>query len=214
MESKKRFLTSWVTRLLALACLVFGVQSMAQTVYYHADALGSPIAATDDNGNLLWREQYKPFGERIRNEQAAQGNRLWYTGAAHDGESGLTYLGARYYDPVVGRFMGMDPVGFTEKVPSSFNRYGYAANNPYSYSDPDGEFLNFVIGGIKGAVENVIIQNLEIQLGLRDEFSYGELAFDTALGGATSGLSGVKTTARIASLAAKARQSRAAAAAR
>lgn len=45
---------------------------------------------------------------------------------------------ARYYDPVIGRFYGNDPVGFTGKI-DTFNRYSYVANNPYKYTDPNGE---------------------------------------------------------------------------
>lgn len=45
----------------------------------------------------------------------------------------------RYYDPVVGRFYSNDPVGFTGE-PETFNRYSYANNNPYKYTDPDGRF--------------------------------------------------------------------------
>ena len=45
---------------------------------------------------------------------------------------------ARYYDPVIGRFYSNDPVGFTGEV-DTFNRYSYVANNPYKYTDPDGE---------------------------------------------------------------------------
>ncbi|WP_150138804.1 polymorphic toxin-type HINT domain-containing protein [Candidatus Enterovibrio escicola] len=53
---------------------------------------------------------------------------------------------ARYYDPVIGRFYSNDPVGYTAKNPvMSFNRYLYVNNNPYKYTDPDGEFLNFAI---------------------------------------------------------------------
>lgn len=47
-------------------------------------------------------------------------------------------MGARYYDPVLGRFMGVDPVDFQEDNIHSFNRYAYANNNPYKYIDLDG----------------------------------------------------------------------------
>jgi RHS repeat-associated protein len=106
--------------------------------YYHWDALGSPVAATNYQGNVVWREEYKPYGERIKNEPTSQANTRWYTGHPHDTATGLTYTGARYYDPAVGRFMGVDPKSFTEGNPHSFNRYAYANNNPYSYIDPDG----------------------------------------------------------------------------
>ncbi|MAI37190.1 MAG: hypothetical protein CL599_06450 [Alteromonas sp.] len=53
---------------------------------------------------------------------------------------------ARYYDPVIGRFYSNDPVGWTPKNPvMSFNRYLYVNNNPYKYTDPNGEFLNFAV---------------------------------------------------------------------
>jgi RHS repeat-associated protein len=46
------------------------------------------------------------------------------------------YMQARYYDPVIGRFYSNDPLGFRDI--HSFNRYAYANNNPYKYTDPDG----------------------------------------------------------------------------
>jgi RHS repeat-associated protein len=52
--------------------------------------------------------------------------------------AGLSYFGARWYDPALGRFMGVDPVGFSEANLHSFNRYAYANNNPYKFVDPDG----------------------------------------------------------------------------
>jgi uncharacterized protein RhaS with RHS repeats len=53
---------------------------------------------------------------------------------------------ARYYDPVIGRFYSNDPVGYTSANPvMSFNRYLYVNNNPYKYTDPNGEFLNFAV---------------------------------------------------------------------
>ncbi|WP_419571142.1 RHS repeat-associated core domain-containing protein [Rheinheimera sp.] len=45
---------------------------------------------------------------------------------------------ARYYDPVIGRFYSNDPVGFNASNPMLFNRYAYANNNPYKFTDPDG----------------------------------------------------------------------------
>ena len=50
---------------------------------------------------------------------------------------GLTYMQARYYDPLIGRFYSNDPIGFTGAV-DTFNRYSYVANNPYKYVDPSG----------------------------------------------------------------------------
>jgi RHS repeat-associated protein len=106
--------------------------------YYHNDLLGSPVAATDAAGNRLWQEQYQPYGSRILNESAASDNSRWYTGHPHDDATGLTYAGARYYDPNIGRFMAIDPVDVDSKELDTFGRYTYVGNNPYGYIDPDG----------------------------------------------------------------------------
>lgn len=45
---------------------------------------------------------------------------------------------ARFYDPLVGRFLSTDPIHFADDNPFSFNRYSYANNNPYRFTDPDG----------------------------------------------------------------------------
>ena len=46
----------------------------------------------------------------------------------------------RYYDPVIGRFLSVDPVTADPTTGINFNRYWYANNNPYMYTDPDGRF--------------------------------------------------------------------------
>jgi RHS repeat-associated protein len=63
-----------------------------------------------------------------------------------DGEigevGGLYHLGARYYDPVTGRFLSADPISLTEiptDGPQRYNRYAYGLNNPYRYEDPTGQ---------------------------------------------------------------------------
>ncbi len=56
-------------------------------------------------------------------------------------ETGLYYYGARYYDPVVGRFISADSMVPDPSNPQDFNRYTYVRNNPIIYSDPTGHFI-------------------------------------------------------------------------
>lgn len=131
--------------LFLLISSVFSAASAAPVVtYIHTDTLGSPIAATNSSGELVWRESYKPFGERLERSSQAGARKPWYTGHVQDQDTGLVYMGARYYDPQVGRFMSTDPVGFLDDKPMQFNRYAYANNNPYTYVDPDGEIAAHV----------------------------------------------------------------------
>jgi RHS repeat-associated protein len=60
-----------------------------------------------------------------------------YTGHVVDAASGLIYMQQRYYDPVIGRFLSMDP-DLVGELGLNFNRYAYVGNNPYRYVDPDG----------------------------------------------------------------------------
>lgn len=140
MDKEKRSASKLAVVLTMLASfLLASTAHAAQTVtYYHADALGSTVATSDESGMLLWRKSYDPYGEKLSDGEGVN-NSVSYTGDKHDDTTGLTYMGARYYDPQVGRFMGMDPVGFQDRNPASFNRYSYANNNPYKYVDPDGE---------------------------------------------------------------------------
>ncbi len=131
-----------------LACSA-AVSASERVTYLHTDNLGSVIAGTDEAGNLLWREQYEPYGLKRLLPANAEGQRLWYTGHAHDDAMALSYFGARWYDPDAGRFLAVDPVDWVEERPMhSFNRYAYANNNPYKFVDPDGQIAVpvFVVG--------------------------------------------------------------------
>ncbi|WP_428240571.1 RHS repeat-associated core domain-containing protein [Gynuella sp.] len=143
-----RILNSFsVSRLMVLALYFLAAQPHAEilTTYYHNDALGSPVAATNELGKVIWKENYMPYGSKVENQDLKTNNRIGYTGHEHDPDTGLTYMQARYYDPVLGRFYAVDPVGFVETNPLSFNRYAYANNNPYKYTDPDGQFAILAI---------------------------------------------------------------------
>lgn len=50
----------------------------------------------------------------------------------------LHYMQQRYYDPIAGRFMSVDPAVADANAGKDFGRYVYVANNPYIYTDPDG----------------------------------------------------------------------------
>ncbi|MGM0562950.1 MAG: RHS repeat domain-containing protein [Pseudomonadota bacterium] len=142
----------WFWCFFPLVSLLFTLtaHSAPVTRYIHTDPMGSPIAATDENGEILWVEDYKPYGERIRREEKSAPHKRWYTGHVQDDDTGLIYMGARYYDPEIGRFMSPDPVGFDAGNPVSFNKYAYANNNPYRYVDPDGRIA--VTAAILGTI--------------------------------------------------------------
>jgi len=123
---------------LALATLA-GSNVLAAVTYYHNDLLGSAIAATDESRAIVWKESYRPYGERIVNDPASTSNSIYFTGRRQDPGSGLVYMGARYYEPAIGRFLSPDPLGFHETSTHSFNRYLYANNNPALFLDPDGQ---------------------------------------------------------------------------
>ena len=125
--------------LLLLLLVIAGIQSAfaeRTTTFFHTDGLGSVVAASNEQGALLWRKDYAPYGEQI--DATPDDEALSYTGKQHDEVTGLTYFGARYYDAEIGRFLSIDPAGVDPANPFSFNRYAYANNNPYRYVDPDG----------------------------------------------------------------------------
>lgn len=103
--------------------------------YVHTDALGSPVAKSTSAGILYARTNYEPFGAVI-DQPTYEG--VGFTGHVHDSASGLIYMQQRYYDPDNGRFLSVDPVTAHSNPVGAFNRYWYANNNPYRFTDPDG----------------------------------------------------------------------------
>ncbi len=106
----------------------------SSVTYLHTDALGSPVARTNASGQVISRTRYEPYGYVASGAVPTLG----FTGHVNDADTGLTYMQQRYYDPVAGRFLSIDPVVTFADTGDSFNRYAYAENNPYRYVDPDG----------------------------------------------------------------------------
>jgi RHS repeat-associated protein len=107
------------------------------TYYYHTDHLGSSNVITDANGAVVEEIYYFPFGE-TRLDSGSVDLSYKYTGKEEDEETGLYYYGARYYDPVLARFISPDSFVPDYTNPQSLNRYSYVLNNPLIYIDPMG----------------------------------------------------------------------------
>src|SRR6266853_643798 len=135
--------TRIIVWLLIVAIGFYPFGAYAQTIHFHNDIAGSPLAATNEDGSLAWRQSYRPYGERMLT--TPDNNKLWFHGKEADNDTGLSYFGARSYDPVLGRFLGVDPNPFTDENLQSFNRYAYGNNNAYKYRDPDGRFAKEAI---------------------------------------------------------------------
>jgi RHS repeat-associated protein len=184
-----------------------------EITYLHHDLAGSVIAATDANGAVIWKEEYRPYGERVLNDPASTSNRQFFTGKPLDQDTGLSYMGARYYDPAMGRFMGIDAKGVDPLKLQTFNRYAYGYNNPYRFIDPDGhDGVDWVRAGLTvasvcpsvcgstfSAIDGVIA------LGTGDRLGAG-ISFGAAAAGIVSDAGAVKVAGMAAkeALAAKA----------
>lgn len=106
----------------------------AGTRTYLSDALGSVIAQSRDDQSVENYYAYTPYGETLALGPDG-GNPVRYTGRENDGAgTGLYFYRARYYDPVLKRFISSDPIGLR----GGPNIYTYVEGNPVSRTDPDG----------------------------------------------------------------------------
>lgn len=112
--------------------------------FFHKDHLGSIVAITNDAGEVVQKNQYSSFGKilSIKNKErkeigidGATEKSFAYTGREWDKEIDLYYYRARHYDPQVGRFIQMDPIGL---IGGDSNQYRYVENSPINYFDPYG----------------------------------------------------------------------------
>ncbi|MET3109356.1 RHS repeat-associated protein [Oxalobacteraceae bacterium GrIS 2.11] len=109
------------------------------TMYQH-DQVNSVVAESNVTGGTQASFTYTSFGQ-TQAISGTQASRLKFTGREDDG-NGLYYYRARYYDPVIGRFISEDP----KKFAAGINFYAYTNNNPVNGNDPYG-FQVTVTGG-------------------------------------------------------------------
>ncbi|MCP4276947.1 MAG: RHS repeat-associated core domain-containing protein, partial [Gammaproteobacteria bacterium] len=105
--------------------------------FYLFDALGSVVNLTKPDTSIQTRIQYDAWGN-VRNQVGQSKNEFGFTGHEMDEESGLIYMKARFYDPVLGVFLNRDAFEGTSDTPPSLHKYLYAYGNPVVFIDPDG----------------------------------------------------------------------------
>jgi RHS repeat-associated protein len=120
----------------------------APRYYYVYNGHGDVVALVDATGASVASYAYDAFGQITSASENFGGTTTWTNpyrydgrdGVRYDGETDLSWMSVRAYDPALGRFLSRDPLG---RVPLFFTdqSYVYAGNNPLSNVDPSGQFM-------------------------------------------------------------------------
>ena len=138
-----------------------------QTYYLLNDHLTSTAITTNSSGarlNTNTELRYFPYGA-ARYDTANQQTIYRYTGQRIETGTGLYDYGARWYDPLIGRFLAADSIVPNPGDSQALNRYMYVAGNPIKYSDPTGHCpwcISVGIGGAIGAVAGLGLYTVNI----------------------------------------------------
>ncbi|MFF6787151.1 RHS repeat-associated core domain-containing protein [Streptomyces sp. NPDC012510] len=100
------------------------------------DTQASTQIAVDATTGTSTRRRYTPFGDE-RSGTLPTGTDNGFLGKTEDTSTGLSMLGARAYDPRLGRFLSPDPLS-TPYDPQNLSAYSYSGNDPINYADPTG----------------------------------------------------------------------------
>jgi len=109
--------------------------------YMHGNHLGSMTLLTDEAGEVVEEARYYPFGD-YRLPPTAGITDIGFTGHRQDNlgweNTGLIYMGARYYDPLLRRFVSADTIVPEPEGTIAYNRFAYVNQNPVNLVDPTG----------------------------------------------------------------------------
>ncbi len=161
------------------------------TLYYaHTDYQGSLLALSLENGTVIERYAYDPWGKRRNPMIWGQADtrtsfiiHRGYTMHEHLPEFNLINMNGRVYDPLVAQFLSTDPYVQAPGSWLNYNRYAYCLNNPLIYTDENGEWIHTAIGALVGGIANLAMNWKNI-----DGFWQGVAAFGVgaAAGAATA----------------------------
>ena len=175
--------------------------------YYH---LGSWTTITDAEGNLEQEASFdawgnirsasdwtSPMSEKLLFDRGYTGHEHLYfygrmPGSNPSTDLSLINMNGRMYDPIMSSFLSVDNYVQCPENSQNFNRYAYCLNNPLKYTDPDGEWVQYVVGGLLGAFNGYSI-------GKAAGLTGWDLAWSTvggaAVGAATAGIGNAVSSA-------------------
>jgi RHS repeat-associated protein len=109
--------------------------------WLHQDAQGSVVGYSGSTGGMTTIYAYGPYGEPQSSSWG--GSRFAYTGQIQLPEAKLYYYKARVYDPMTGRFLQTDPIGYKDDI----DWYAYVGADPLNKSDPTGTDMAVILAG-------------------------------------------------------------------
>ncbi|WP_309113161.1 RHS repeat-associated core domain-containing protein [Saccharothrix sp.] len=124
------------TRHYAVAGTPVAVRTEAGVSWLADDHAGTASVAVDGDDLAVTARRQFPYGEPRGAVPAWPGER-GFVGGTVDASTGLTHLGAREYDPVLGAFLSVDPI-LNAEDPQQLQGYAYAGNSPVSHTDATG----------------------------------------------------------------------------
>ena len=130
--------------------------------YYMLDAQGNVVGLVDGSGKLVVEYTYDAWGQLLsmtgsRANDLGKANPLRYRSYVYDDETGMYYLGSRYYNPTMCRFINADSVSVVHEANGKLtdkNLFAYCDNNPVMRKDGGGEFWSVLAGAVIGAITN------------------------------------------------------------
>lgn len=181
------------------AAYIINESNVGKMYYIFADHLGSPAVISDAEGNFIQQLSYDAWGNRrdpLTWESLSSNTTLpeplidrGFTFHEHLYPFTLINMNGRVYDPLVGRFLSPDPFVQDISNSQSHNRYSYCFNNPFKYTDPDGQWVHVVIGAVVGGIINLGVKAYQGKINSwGDGFAaFGIGAVAGAVGAATGG---------------------------
>ena len=142
-----------------------------ETFFYYSDHLGSTSYITDDKANITQYDAYLPYGELLVDEHSSSEDLPYkFNGKQFDDETGLYYYGARYMDPIISLWYGVD--NLTEKY-VSVSSYTYCNGSPIANIDVMGMFpKGIVVKHVETVVLYQAVGSANTLMGIPHEVTY------------------------------------------